>query len=158
MGGFCTDVAERDLELGHASLPAALRVGRTAHGHVVRAGRQLVVKISSVARSDVWLEKSERAIPARRRAGGAAGFTAVRVGAGWLAGWVQSLDAAGSVASSPGLLQERRLLFPGQPGLPGALAGSVLHFQSKWGCCKLRLSLSMSWAMPWYVLLGFLSV
>lgn len=60
VGAFCTNVAGCDLELGHASLPAALHAGDTVHGHVVRAGRQLVVKISSVASSDVGLEKSER--------------------------------------------------------------------------------------------------
>lgn len=106
------------------------------------------------------LRKSERVIPVRSRVGGAAGFASVRVRTRQHAGQGQSLDAAGSVASSQEqhLLQEQCLLFPGQLGLLGALAASVLHFQSKWGCCKLGLSLGMSWAVPWCVLLAFVSL
>lgn len=68
-GPFAGMLQDVDLELGHASLPAALRAGDTVHGRVVRAGRQLVVKISSVASSDVWLKKSERVIPVLSRVG-----------------------------------------------------------------------------------------
>lgn len=132
--------------------PVALCTGDTMHSHGVRAGRQLVVKVSSVASLDVCLEKSNRVIPVCCRAGGAAGFASVWVRARQRAGLVQSLDATGSVASSHGLLQEWCLLLPGQPGLLGASAASVLHFQSKRGCYTLRLSLSMPQSMPWFVL------
>lgn len=117
-----------------------------------------MVRISSVAGSDVWLEKSERVIPACSRAGGAAGFASMQVRSGWRAGWVQSLDATGSMASCHGFLQEQCLLFLGHPGLLGASAGSVLCFQSKRGYCKLRLSVVMARAMPQCVLPGFMSV
>lgn len=126
-------------------LPCA---GDTVHSHVVWAERQLVVRISSEAGSDVWLEKSERVIPACSRAGGAAGFASMQVRNGWRAGWAQYLDATGSMASSHGFLQQQCLFFPGHLGLLGASAGSVLCFQSKWGCCKLRLSVMVAWAMP----------
>lgn len=132
--------------------PVALCTGDTMHSHVVWAERQLVVKISSVASSDICLETSKRVISLCCRAGSAAAFASVWVRSGQCAGLVQSLDAAGSVASSHGLPQEWCLLLPGRPGLLGASGASVLYFQSKWGCCKLRLSVSMSQIMPWSVL------
>lgn len=117
---------------------------------------QIVVRISCVAGSDAWLEKSERVIPACSRVGGPAGFASMQVRNEWRAGSVWSLNATGSMASSCGLFQEQCLLFPGNPGVLGASAGSVLCLQSKWGCSKLRLSLMMACAMPRCVLPGFL--
>lgn len=98
----------------------------TMHSHVVWAGRQLVVQISSVNGLDVQLGKSERVIPACSRAGSNVGLAFGQVRARQCPGWGQPLDATETMAH--GLLQKCYLLFPGEPSLLEASASSVLHF------------------------------